>query len=649
MQKFSQRTQSFAGFTLDLTRGCLLRGGQEIKLPPKPFEALKYLVDNAGRLVSKAELMNAIWPDTAVTDDSLVQCVREVRRALSDDAQAIVRTVPRRGYIFDKPVASGPTSVTTYTEETGVQVIIEEEETDGEQRVAASALPAAVAPTPEHKVTTTERLTTAIKQHRRITAGAFASLVLMATAIVYLSRPGEAIDSIAVMPFVNVNGDPNAEYLSDGISESIINRISPNLKVIALNTVLRYKGKQTDPQAVGRELKVGAVLMGRVMQRGDDLLINVELVEVRNNRHLWGQEYKRNLADITAVPAEIAQEVSEELRLQLSGEDRKRLSKHYTESGEAYQLYMMGRHYRGRWTKEGIEKSIEYFEQAIKKDPGYAPAYAALGISYGSLGWTGLLPPKEARQKEEWAGLKALELDDSLAEAHVAMAWVRQRDLNWAASEEEFQRALQLDPNSAGAHVSYAYLLEGLGRLDEALIHLQRAQVLDPLSLNIRADIEYVLYFLRQYDKAIELAQKTIEMDPNFAPAHVRLAVAYLAKGMYEEAITEHKKAIALDESPGRWGRSAALGYAYAEAGKRGDAQKIFDELKELSKQRYVSPFNFALIYIGLGEKDLAFEWLNKTYDEYPDTLLYLKVDRRFDSLRSDPRFTELLKHMKLA
>jgi TolB-like protein/DNA-binding winged helix-turn-helix (wHTH) protein/Tfp pilus assembly protein PilF len=653
MQKLSHQVLSFDAFALDLTRGCLLCGAEEIKLRPKAFEVLSYLVENNGRLVSKNELIKAVWPDSFVTDDSLVQCLIEVRRALGDEAQQIIKTVPRRGYIFDKEVTDNSTAqVTTYREETaGVQVIIEEEETNGQRSLETPHWPAShsVGLIAAPRATRIERLTTTIKQHKWSAALGVLTLAMVATAIVYFTRTGEAIDSVAVMPFVNVSADPKMEYLSDGLSDSIINSLSqlPSLKkVIALNSVLHYKGKQMDPQVVGRELSVRAVLMGRLIQQGDGLSISAELVDVRDNRRLWGQQYSRKLADITAVQAEIAQEISEKLRLRLTGDEKKRLTKRYTENGEAYQLYVTGRYYAHTRSGKGSQKSIELFEQAIKRDPNYAPAYAGLALTYSVLGYAGLLPPKEARQKEEWAALKAMEIDDTLAEAHVAMAHLRALDLNWSASEEECRRALELNPNSAEVQGSYGHQLIVLGRLGEGMLHLKRAQELDPLSLELGADIGRALYISRQYDRAIEQFQKTIEMDPNFAPAHTRLGLAYLAKGMYEEAIAEYEKAKAIDE---RSRRAANLGYAYGVAGKKDEALKVLDELKERAKQADVSPYDFALIYMGLGDKDQAFVWLEKTYEERPDILEYIKLDPKFDSLRSDPRFTDLLRRMKLA
>ncbi|MGH9959191.1 MAG: winged helix-turn-helix domain-containing protein, partial [Pyrinomonadaceae bacterium] len=431
MQTLTHQTRYFEGFMLDLTRGCLLRGAREIRLPPKPFEALKYLVENPGRLINKTELIEIIWPDTAVTDDSLVQCLMEVRRALGDDAQQIIKTVPRRGYIFDKPVTTGPTALTTYTEEKGVQLIIEEEEETNGHASAATVLHVggSVALLPDYKAKTVQRFASVIRQHRWAAAIGLLTLAALAGGIVYLTRPVDAIDSVAVMPFVNVSGDPKTEYLADGISDDVISSLAqiPNLKVIALNSVLRYKGKQTDPQAVGRELNVRAVLIGRLVQQGDDLAISTELVDVRDNHLLWRQQYNRKLADILTVKTAIAQEISGGLRLRLSGKEKERFAKQYTQSGEAYQLYMLGRYYfRRSGKKEDLLKSVEYYEQAIKKDPNYAPAYAGIGTTYHRMGWQGFLPPKESWQKEEWAALKALQIDDTLAEAHVLMAAIRE-------------------------------------------------------------------------------------------------------------------------------------------------------------------------------------------------------------------------------
>lgn len=649
MQRLSHQTRWFDGFTLDLTRGCLLRGGQEVKLRPKPFEALKFLVENPGRLISKTELIEVIWPDTAVTDDSLVQCLMEVRRALGDDAQQIIKTVPRRGYIFDRPVSDTASiaQVTTVTEESGVYLIIEEEETNGHADLAAAALPVtrSVTLVPAYQPTTIHRVRTALGQHKLTVAVGALALALAAAGIFYLTKPAEAINSIAVLP-VNVSGDPNTDYLAEGISENIIDRLErlPNLKVIALNSVMRYKGKQADPQTVGHDLTVRAVLMVRVVKNGDDVSISIELVDVRDNRRLWGEQYNRKASDMVGLQGEIAQEIAEKLRLPLTGEDRKQLVKRYTQSGEAYQLYMLGGYYRRRFTKEGFAKAIDYLEQATRKDPSYAPAYAELGEVYRNLGWNGLLPPKEWRPREELAAMKALQIDDTLAEAHVLKAHLKEFDFDWLGAEEEYKRALDLNPNSVRAHETYGWYLEMVGRLDESMVHAKRALDLNPLGLDINWDLGVLLDFSRQNDRAIEQFQKIIRMDPTWPPAHAGLMQAYLEKGMYEDAITEWKKANAL----GRPGAEAGLAYANALAGKKDEARKILEALKEASNKRYVTPFAFALIYMALGDKDQAFEWLNKTIDEDPYRIAFIKVNPRFDSLRSDPRFDALLRRMKL-
>jgi TolB-like protein/DNA-binding winged helix-turn-helix (wHTH) protein/Tfp pilus assembly protein PilF len=644
MEKIPHNKQFFDGFTLDLTRGCLLRGNQEIPLEPKPFDALTYLVQNPGRLIRKAELMQALWPDTAVTEDSLVQCLIKVRNALGDHSH-IIKTIPRRGYIFDTEVRdTSAAQMMTYTEETsGVHLIIEEGESDGQRTAATLPATANAVLLPEHSATSMQRLTTAFKHHPRVSAGALATLTLMATAFLYFTRPREAIDSIAVMPFVNVNGDPNVDYLSEGIGDNVIERLSrlPNLKkVIALNSVLRYKGKQTDPQEIGRELGVRAVLLGRIIQHGDDLSITTELVDVGDNSHLWSGQYNVKLADIMSLQVQIAQEISEKLRLRLSGEEKQQLTKRYTQSGEAYQLYMMGCYYRRRGTKEAFNKSMDYLEQATKKDPGYAPAYAELGEVYRNIAWRGFSLPKEVREKEELAALKALQIDDALAQAHIVMANIKEINFDWVGAEEEYKRALELDPNSVRAHQTYARHLEMFSRFDEALLSVRRAQELDPLDLEVNVELANVFTNSRQYDQAIQQHLKIVEMDPNF-PDHGRLAELYQLKGMYQEATAELKK----PNTP-----KAQLAYGYAVAGEKDEALKILDEMKQDQSQgRYVAPFAFALVYMGLGDKDQAFEWLNKTFDENPYRLSFLKVNPRFDGLRSDPRFTDLLRRMKLA
>ena len=571
---------------------------------------------------------------------------------MRDEAQQIIKTVPRRGYIFDRPVSeNGPTALTTYTEETsGVRIIIEEEETNGHEGIETQSLSASgqVGLIPAHHATSLEHLLTAIEQHKLRAILGVLTVMIAAAAIVYFTRPGEAIDSIAVLPFVNVTGDPNTEYLSDGLSGSVIDNLSrlPNLKVIALNSVLRYKGKELDPQEVGRKLSVRAVLISRLVQHGDDLSISAELIDVRDDRHLWGGEYKRKLADITTLQTEIAQEISGKLRLPLTGEQRQRLTKHYTENIEAYQSYLKGRYFSDKRTEEGLEKGLEYFQHAIEKDSNYVLAYVGLADSYNLLAVYGALPPKDSLPKAKAMVTKALEIDDKLGEAHASLAFTKMAsDWDWTGAEIEFKRAIELSPNYATAHHWYAEYFAITKQHSEALSEIKRAQELDPLSLLLKTEVGRHLYYARQYDQAIERLREVIEMDANFARAHQYLGRAYEGKMMFQEALAASQRAWQLDNTP----RTLAfLGYAYARAGKRGAAQKAIDELKEQSKRKYVSPYWIAIVYTGLDEREAALEWLNKLYEERSAFLIFLKVEPIFDSLRNDPRFQDLLKRTRL-
>lgn len=482
------------------------------------------------------------------------------------------------------------------------------------------------------------------------------ALVLIAS-IVYLSKftkgSSEAIDSVAVLPFVNASGDPEAEYLSDGISDSVINSLSRlnNLRVISLSTALRYKGQQqVDPQQVGRELNVKAVLVGRMTRRGDSLAISAELVDVRDNSRLWGGQYDGKPADFLAVQGQIAEQISTGLRLRLSGEQRKRLAKQHTDNPEAYQLYILGRHYFQKQTKEAYEKSIEYYQQAVKADPNYALVYLELARIYHWMGTRGFWPTRESEEKTEWALLKALALDDTLAEAHSRLGGLKFSSFDWVGAEKEIKRALELDPNSSGVHSAYFQYLAAIGRPDEALQHAIRAQELDS---SLGAEWLALAYlFARQYDKAIEFYKKRLEKDPDYPHAHILLGEAYAAKGMYEESVAAMQKGVALDDAlsktPERWDRYPMLGYAYGLAGRRDEALKILDAQKRLAKQRYVSPYNFAIIYTGLGDKDQALQWLGQCIDQRTRLVYRIKARPMFDPLRSEPRYAALLKRMNL-
>ncbi len=464
-------------------------------------------------------------------------------------------------------------------------------------------------------------------------------------------RPSpDVIDSIAILPFENASGDSETEYLSDGITESIINSLSqvPKLRVIPRSTGFRYKGRAMDPQTVGRELNARAVLMGRVLQRGETLVIGTELIDAVEEAQLWGERYNRKIADILAIEEEIAKKISESLRVKLTGEVEKRLTKRYTENTEAYQLYLKGRYYWAKRTPDTLKKGLEYFEQAIDKDPDYALAYSGLADCYALLSFEGVFAPQDGMAKAKAAATKAVEIDAELAEGHTSLALIQANyDWDWFEGEKEVQRAIKLNPGYWFAHDCYGLSLAAVGRREEAIAAIQRGEELEPLLPVIKYHAAWIFYLARQYDQVIDRCRKALEIESNYAFAHYFLGLVYEQRGKYKEAIAELKKALNL--FGGAPFAAGGLGHAQAVAGNRGEAQKILQELTELSKHKYADPFAIAEVYAGLGERDQAFEWLQKACEEKSLWLgMFLKDDPRLESLRSDPRFHDLLRRRGL-
>jgi len=463
------------------------------------------------------------------------------------------------------------------------------------------------------------------------------------------TRRGEAIDSVAVLPFVNASADPDAEYLSDGITESLINSLSrlPNLKVMSRDSAFRFKGKNTDAQKAGRALGVRAVFKGRVIQRGGTLNISAELIDARDNSHIWGEQYSRKADDIFALQGEIAKEMTAALRMRLTGEDERRMAKSYTPDPEAYQDYLKGLYWLNKRSGESF-KGIEHFQQAISKDPAFPLAYAGLAGCYVSRGVYGLVPPKEAFPQAKAAELKALELDDALAEAHASLGFIKAwYDWDWSGADREFQQAFLLDPRYAYAHAVRGVMLSNLGLFDLGLPEYKRALELDPLSVFVNRVWGIALYASQQYDQAIEQSRKTLEMDPNSLFSYRYLGLAYLQKSLFKEGMAEFEKLLAA--SPGNAYALSDLGCGYALQGQRAEAQKVLEQLNELAKHNYVPPMCSARIHAGLGDMDEAFEWLEKSYyDRSIGVFPFVKVDPVYDQLRSDPRFADLLRRMNL-
>ncbi|HEU4478324.1 MAG TPA: protein kinase [Pyrinomonadaceae bacterium] len=452
---------------------------------------------------------------------------------------------------------------------------------------------------------------------------------------------GNQINSIAVLPFVNESGNPDIEYLSDGMTESLINSLSnlPTLSVKARNSVFRYKGANINEKRISQELSVDALLLGRVLQRGDNVTLYLSLVDPQTGASLWGEQYERKMQDIAVLQKEIASDVSRKLRVRLSNAEAKQLSRNYTDNSEAYQLYLRGRFFWNKRTQDSISKAIEYFQQAIQKDPGFALAYTGLADSY--VVPASRIEPHVAMPKAKTAALQALAIDETLAEAHTSLARVLQvYDWNWKAAEKEYKRAIELNPRYPVAHQWYGGYLERTGRLNEAISERKLALELDPLSTITSFELGANLLYARNYDQAIAQLQRSLELDPDFQAAHQFLPLAYIQKGMYEEALAKVRQAP----------EGAALnitgmpGYVYAVSGHIGEAKKALEELKRLRKTEYIPAVSLAYICAGLGERDEALFWLEKGFEERAFQMQFLKLDPRFDKLRDDPRFKELVR-----
>ena len=502
------------------------------------------------------------------------------------------------------------------------------------------------------RASSAEYVVTGIKQHK---LAAIIGLAILAVGITILAlyqrgRTSDAtIKSIAVMPFVNEGGKAELEYLSDGMTDTLISSLSqlPSLSVKARSSVFRYKGKETNPQTIGKELNVQAILNGRIAQRGDQLTLTLELVDAQTENIIWSEQYNRQQADIVALQSEIARNVSTKLRSKLSGAEEQKVAKTYTANPEAYQLYLKGLYHWNKRTAESLKTSVDYFNQAIEKDPNYAQAYAGMALAYVIFPQYSAGKPAESLPKANAAARKALALDDTLAEAHTALGSILfyfERKI--PESDREYQRAIELNPNYATAHQWYAGgNLVSTQRFDQAIAEGRRAVELDPLSLIANVELAAIYTYSRQHDQGIAQLRKVIEMDPNWYLARMVLCQIHNYKGQYAEAIAECEKARGLDDDPAVL---SYLAFGYAESGKRDEALKVVAKMHELAKQRYVPAYGFAFAYAALGDKDQAFQWLERSLQDGGWEITFLKVDPAMDSLRSDPRFNELVRRVGL-
>lgn len=640
----------FGPFTLKTSEHRLLRDGKPVSLPAKAFEVLLLLVENGGHLVPKDELVKKVWASAFAEEANLTANISALRKALgqASGGQEYIETVPRLGYRFNatatdseaSPGASGPLQV------------------PGSARATPNRSP--MTPNnvflPEAGVADAPAARSKPARYAVLAAATLGALLIVGWWVQLKRRPrptpvNTGTRSIAVLPFQSLSSSPDQEYLSLGLSDALITRLGGLRQIVVRPTlsIRKYSEGGVDPRAAGQELKVDAVLEGSVQRLGERIRVTVRLLRVADGAQLWSDTFDERFTNLFAVEDSISQQVTKALALQLSGEEQQQLAKRYTQSTDAHQLYLKGRFFWGKRTPAGVDESIEYFQQAIAADPRYALAYAGLADSYllqGSSGYSELRP-QQAMQKARAAAERALALDDTLAEAHTSLGYVKLiYAWDWQGSEQEFHRALELNPSDTTALHWYSHYLTAMGRHDESIAISKRALEINPVDLSLNEHLAWVYIMAGQYDRAIDQCRKTLEMDPNFVLAHRRLGEAYEYQRRYPEAIAEFQRAQEL--SGGAIVYKALLGEVFALSGRSEDAERSLRELARWSQRKYVSSALIAAIYLDLGDRDQAFHWLDKAYDERSDLLTYAKVDPTFEPLRSDPRWPALLERLGL-
>jgi len=618
-------------FEIDFGSGEVHKEGRKVPMQEQPFRVLAILLEHPGEVVTREQLQARLWPaDTYVGfDEGLNTAIRKLRVAFGDSAEnpRFIETVSRRGYRFVAPIREA-VAVTP-------------------QPLESVAAPDAAAELKRGRPWRIRRPALALWA---------AALFVTLAGVAYLARWHSSANPdaqkrvmLAILPFQNLSNDPEQEYFSDGLTEETITdlgQLTPEqLGVIARTSAMAYKHTNKTISQIGHELGVDYILEGSVRRDGEKVRIAAQLIRVQDQTHLWAQSYDRKLPDVLDVQNELAQVISQQVGLRLTPGQKSGLETTRKVDPEAYNLYLKGLYYWNMLTPTGFSQAINYFQEATKRDPKYALAYAGLADCYAVLPMIGDSPPRESFPGAQAAAAKALELDDALAQAHDSDARIKLfYEWNWAKSEQQSVRAIALNRNLAGAHVRYAHLLSNVGRHKEALAEAERARELDPLSLITNTLFGMFLFQARQYDAAAEQLQKTIRMNPHFWVGHLHLGKVYEQKGMYQAAIEEFTKA--RDLSEGASETIASLGHAYALSGRQDAARNVLEELQRQSRSSYVPPYNIAMIYAALGEKDHALDWLEKGYEARDVHMIFLKVDPKWDSFRTDSRFQNLLERM---
>ena len=645
MSRPVKQLYEFGAFCLDPAEHTLLRDGQPIPLRPKVYDLLVVLVENRGHLVDKEQLMSSVWAEEFVEEGNINKNISMLRQALGESGGGtkFIETVPKRGYRF----------------------VAEVREVNNNQQ-AELLTQAAARPTHEHQPPRENHeqslplpplMQSQVKRFNKHWIALVGVPLLVLAAIVYVvltrqrSRSATpAVRSIVVLPFQNLSGDASQDYLVDGVTDALIGDLAQigALRVISRTSAMHYKGTNKSLPEIAKELNVDAVVEGTVQRSGERVHVRAQLIHAASDSHLWAADYDRDSRDILDLQSEVARAIASEVSIKITPAEQRLLVPKRTIARAAIDNYLQGRYFWNRRTEEDMRKAIGYFEAAISADANYAQAYAGLADSYNQLGTVmiGVMPPSEARRTGEIAARKGLEIDNEVAEAHAALAYENFFNWNWASAEEEFKRSIQLNPNYASAHSHFALYLVARERVDEAVAETNRAQELDPLSLSISASRGFLLMNARRYEEAIEQERRVIAIDPNHYQAHWFLALTYLANRQIEQAIATSEKAVAIsNRAPAALG---VLGMAYGAAGRKGEANQILNELLQLEKQRYVSPIALVYVYLGLGNKDQTFAWLEKAHQERSNGIAFFKVSPTVDPLRSDPRFADLLKRIGL-
>jgi TolB-like protein/DNA-binding winged helix-turn-helix (wHTH) protein/Tfp pilus assembly protein PilF len=643
------RIVRFGVFEVDLKASELRRQGLRLKLPEQPFQVLAMLLEKPREIVTRDELRNRLWQtDTFVDfDHGLNNAVMRLREVLGDSSEnpRFVETIPRRGYRFIAPV------------EDSLLVM----PSQGIHEPEANQLPplagADEAPMRSGSASTGSNRLGSHRMGIPTLAVLAAAAALAAIAIHYagsgnISQSGPTQStSLIVLPLENLSGDKSQDYFADGMTDELIANLAKirSLRVISRSTAMAYKGTRKPLSEIARELHVDAVVEGTVLREGSRVRITAELVQVSTDHHLWAETYESQIGDVLALQNRVSSAIVNEIRINLTPEDRARLAKNPAIAPEAYENYLKGRFYWNKRSDENLIKAIGYFEQATHQDPYYALAYAGLSDCYAIIGATifGTMPVDEAAPKAREAARRALDIDPDLAEAETSLATLKfNYDWDWSGAEEGFQRAIQFNPSYATAYQRYSLYLMAMGRFQDGFQQINKARELDPLSISINFSLGWRLYMARQYDRAIEQLRNTLEMDPSYELPHLVLGQAYEQKGAFALAIPELRKAV--DLSHGTPLMISALAHAYARAGNKEEAEKLLIDMVHQSKKQYVSPYYFAVVHVGLGENEKAMEWLEKAFTDRSNGLVFMKVEPELDNLRSSPRFLALQQRVKL-